>query len=127
MFLMAGPGDLSRMMVHLRETVIMMHWPWLQAPSELNKLTHMQLKQCYARTAHTRAAFRKAPRVTYIFCCLCCLLHIRRVLGSYVFLYVRPQHADRLCCCWCSLIGTRQRTVRLKSSWGLFFTLVHFN
>lgn len=40
MFPMAGPGDLSRMMVHLRETVLMMHWPWLQAPSVLNKHTH---------------------------------------------------------------------------------------
>lgn len=40
MFLMAGPGGLSRMMVHLRETVLMMHWPWLQAPSVLNKHTH---------------------------------------------------------------------------------------
>lgn len=40
MFLMAGPGGLSRMMVHLRETVLMMHWPWLQAPFVLNKHTH---------------------------------------------------------------------------------------
>lgn len=39
MFPMAGPGDLSRMTVHLRETVLMMHWPWLQAPSVLNKHT----------------------------------------------------------------------------------------
>lgn len=46
MFLMAGPGGLSRMMVHLRETVLMMHWPWLQAPSVLNKHIFTQT-QCY--------------------------------------------------------------------------------
>lgn len=37
MFLMAGPGGLSRVMVHLQETVLMMRWPRLQAPSVLNK------------------------------------------------------------------------------------------
>lgn len=40
MFPMAGPGDLSRMMVHLQETVLMMRWPWLQAPSVLYKHTY---------------------------------------------------------------------------------------
>ncbi len=63
MFPMAGPGDLSRMMVHLRETVIMMHWPWLQAPcvlvqhtGSLTTHTHTQ-KQCHAHTAPAHATF----------------------------------------------------------------------
>lgn len=55
MFLMAGPGDLSRMMVHLQETVLMMHWPWLQAPSVLNEHTRHKT-QCYTciHTAQSR-------------------------------------------------------------------------
>lgn len=57
MFPMAGPGDLSRMMVHLQETVLMMRWPWLQAPSVLYKHT-----RTYTTTAlHVPASCLKIP------------------------------------------------------------------
>ena len=36
MFLMKGTSDLSRVIVRPQETVLMIHWSWLQAPSELH-------------------------------------------------------------------------------------------
>lgn len=58
MFPMAGPGDLSRMMVHLRETVLMMHRPWLRAPSVPNKRTRAHVTHTHT---HTRWNWGQPP------------------------------------------------------------------
>lgn len=63
MFLMAGPGGLSRVMVHLQETVLMMHWPWLQAPSVLNKRGRAYTHTLFRTLSHTENGGKNGNRL----------------------------------------------------------------
>lgn len=85
MFPMAGPGDLSRMMVHLQETVLMMRWPWLQAPSVLRKHTHAHTHpQNGAQALHMPASRLKIPS-----------LHASQVIRRETFQVLRGPNTAR--------------------------------